>query len=123
MTRAGMQIRPIRTQQAHRAAIARIEQLIGAAPNSQESEEFDVLVTLVDAYEAKHLPIDAPDPIAAIRFRMSSRVSAKNLIPEPLLTPSASKEWAAASAHGGAAGRKVTRALVSPFQASQRHRH
>jgi HTH-type transcriptional regulator / antitoxin HigA len=80
MTRAGMQIRPVKSQQDHRAAIARIEQLMGAAAGSPEAEELDVLATLVDAYEAKHHLIDPPDPIAAIRFRMEQQnLSRKDL--------------------------------------------
>lgn len=54
-----MQIHPIRTEQDHRVAIARIGELMGAAPNSPEGDELDVLATLIDAYEAKHHVIDA----------------------------------------------------------------
>lgn len=82
MMRAGMQIRPIKNEQDHRAAIARIEQLMGAAPESPEAEELEVLATLVDAYESKHHPIDPPDPIAAIRFRMEQQqLSRRDLEP------------------------------------------
>ena len=82
MTRAGMQIRPVRTEEDHRAAIARIEQLMSAASGTAEAEELDVLATLVDAYEAKHHVIDPPDPIAAIRFRMEQQnLSRKDLEP------------------------------------------
>jgi HTH-type transcriptional regulator/antitoxin HigA len=68
-----MQIRPIRTEDDHRVAIARIEQIIGAAHGTSEAEELELLATLTDAYEAKHHIIDAPDPIAAIRFRMEQQ--------------------------------------------------
>jgi HTH-type transcriptional regulator/antitoxin HigA len=82
MTKAGMQIHPIRTEQDHRAAVARIEQLMSAAPDSPEGDELDVLATLVDAYEAKHHGIDAPDPVAAIHFRMEQmNLSRKDLEP------------------------------------------
>jgi HTH-type transcriptional regulator / antitoxin HigA len=82
MTKTGMQIRPIRTAQDHRAAVARIEELMSAAPNSSEGDELDVLATLVDAYETKHHAIDAPDPIAAIQFRMEQQqLSRKDLEP------------------------------------------
>jgi HTH-type transcriptional regulator / antitoxin HigA len=82
MTKTGMQIRPIRTAQDHRAAVARIEELMNAAPNSSEGDELDVLATLVDAYETKHHAIDAPDPIAAIQFRMEQQqLSRKDLEP------------------------------------------
>src|SRR5271154_4972709 len=79
-----MQIHPIRTEQDHRAAVARIAELMGAAPGSAEGDELDVLATLADAYEAKHHAIDAPDPVAAIQFRMEQQqLSRKDL--EPLI--------------------------------------
>lgn len=82
MTKAAMQIRPIRTKDDHRAAIARIEKLMGATPDTPEGDELDVLATLVDAYEAKHYVIDTPTPVAAIRFRMEQRhLSRKDLEP------------------------------------------
>ena len=82
MTKAGIGIHPVRTEDDHRAAVLRIEQLIGAAPDSPEGDELDVLATLVDAYERMHFPIDAPDPITAIRFRMEQQqLSRKDLEP------------------------------------------
>ena len=84
MTKNGMQIRPIRTEQDHRAAVARIEVLMSAAPDTPEGDELDVLATLLDAYEAKHHAMDAPDPVAAIQFRMEQQhLSRKDL--EPLI--------------------------------------
>jgi HTH-type transcriptional regulator / antitoxin HigA len=80
MTRAAMQIRPIKNEQDHREAVARIEQLMSAASGSAEADELDVLATLVDVYESKHHAIDPPDPIAAIRFRMEQQhLSRKDL--------------------------------------------
>lgn len=73
MTKAGMGIHPVRTEGEHRAAVARIEQLIGAVPDSPEGDELDVLATLVDAYEARYHAMDAPSPLAAIRFRMDQQ--------------------------------------------------
>jgi HTH-type transcriptional regulator / antitoxin HigA len=79
-----MQIRPIRTEADHDSAVARIAELIAAKPNTPEGEELDILATLVDAYEAKHHPVDKPDPIAAIQFRMEQQgLSRKDL--EPLI--------------------------------------
>jgi HTH-type transcriptional regulator/antitoxin HigA len=73
-----MQIHPIKTEQDHRAAVARIEELMSAAPDSPEGDELDVLATLVDAYHA----MDAPDPIAAIQFRMDQQhLSRRDLEP------------------------------------------
>ena len=82
MTKAGMQIHPVRTEQDHRAAVARIEKLMSASAGSREGDELDVLATLVDAYEAKHHAIDAPDPVAAIQFRMEQQqLSRRDLEP------------------------------------------
>ena len=79
-----MQIRPIRTAADHEAAVARIAELISAGPETAEGEERDVLATLVEAYEAKHHAMDAPDPIAAIEFRMEQQqLTRKDL--EPLI--------------------------------------
>ncbi len=79
-----MQIRPIRSEADHEAAVARIAELISARPDTAEGEELDVLATLVDAYEAKHDSVDAPDPIAAIEFRMEQQqLTRKDL--EPLI--------------------------------------
>jgi HTH-type transcriptional regulator/antitoxin HigA len=77
-----MPIHPIRTEEDHAAAIARIGELMGAAPDTPAGEELDILATLVDAYESKHHVIDAPDPIAAIRFRMEQQgLTRKDLEP------------------------------------------
>ena len=77
-----MQIRPIRTEADHDSAVARIAELIASLPDTPEGEELDILATLVDAYEAKHHPIDEPDPIAAIQFRMEQQgLSRKDLEP------------------------------------------
>lgn len=82
MIQTGMQVHPIRTEEDHRRAVARIESLIGASPNTPEGDELDVLATLVDAYEAKHHAMDAPSPVAAIRFRMEQcQLSRKDLEP------------------------------------------
>jgi len=79
-----MQIHPIRTEADHDSEVARIAEFIRAKPGSAEGEELDILATLVDAYETKHHAIDAPDPIAAIQFRMEQQgLTRKNL--EPLI--------------------------------------
>lgn len=81
-TRRMGRIHPIRTEKDHAAAVARIGQLIGAAPGSHEGDELDVLATLVEAYEAKHHTIDTPDPVTAIQFRMEQQgLSRKDLEP------------------------------------------
>jgi HTH-type transcriptional regulator / antitoxin HigA len=68
-----MQIRPIRNDADHEAALAEIERLWNAKENTPEGDHLDVLVTLVEAYERMHFPIDPPDPIAAIKFRLEQR--------------------------------------------------
>ena len=65
-----MNIRPIRTRTDHAAALRRIDQIMDAAPGTPEADELDVLATLVEAFEDRHFPIDDPDPLAAIQFRM-----------------------------------------------------
>ena len=65
-----MDIRPIRNQRAHAQALREVARLWGARSGTPEADKLEILVTLVDAYEAKHHPIDPPDPIGAIRFRM-----------------------------------------------------
>lgn len=77
-----MNIKPIRTRADHRAALKEIESLMTARPGTPEGERLDVLATLVQAYEAKHYPMDLPDPVEAIRFRMDqSGLVAKDLVP------------------------------------------
>lgn len=68
--RYNMNIKPIKNETDYETTLQRIESLMDAVPNTEEFDELEVLTTLVEAYEAKHYKIDAPDPIAAIRFRM-----------------------------------------------------
>jgi HTH-type transcriptional regulator/antitoxin HigA len=68
-----MEIRPIRTDCDYRAALREIESLMDAQAGSPEGDRLDVLATLVCAYEANRFPIDPPDPIEAIKFRMEQR--------------------------------------------------
>lgn len=65
-----MEIRPIKTEQDYDAALEEVEALWGAEADSPEGDKLDVLITLIEAYEAKHHPIDPPDPVEAILFRM-----------------------------------------------------
>ena len=65
-----MNIRPIKTEADHAAAVAELETLMDAEPGSEAFDRLEVLSMLVDAYEAKAYPIDPPDPVDAILFRM-----------------------------------------------------
>ena len=68
-----MQIRPIRTKADHRAALKEVERLWDANPSTPDGDRVDVLVTLIEAYEERHIPIPAPDPIAAINFMLEQK--------------------------------------------------
>ena len=66
-------LRPIRTPSDYESALEFMAELWGADSNSPEGDQLDLLATLIDAYEAKHHPIDPPDPIEAIMFRMEQQ--------------------------------------------------
>lgn len=68
-----MDVRPIRTESDHQAALAEIATLMHAEKGSPEGDRLDVLATLVEAYEAACVPIEAPDPISAILFMMQQK--------------------------------------------------
>ena len=65
-----MNITPIRTKTDHKAALKEIELLMSAKANTPEGDRLDVLATLVEAYERTHFPMDLPDAVDAIKFRM-----------------------------------------------------
>jgi len=65
-----MEIKPIKTETDYQEALKRIEMLWDAAPDTVESDELDLLVTLVESWEMKNYPILPPDPVDAIKFRM-----------------------------------------------------
>jgi HTH-type transcriptional regulator/antitoxin HigA len=67
-----MEIKPIRTEQDYEAALAAVAPFFDAEPEpgSIEADRFEIMVMLIEAYEAKHYRIDPPDPIEAIKFRM-----------------------------------------------------
>ena len=77
-----MDIKPIRTPADHASALQEIERLWDKAqPGTPEGEKFEVLSTLVDAYEREHVEIPTPDPIEAIRFRMEQEgLTTKDLL-------------------------------------------
>jgi len=77
-----MEIKPIKGEEDYRATLGEIESLMSAAPGSPEGERLDVLVTLIEAFERQHFPLDLPDAVAAIKFVMDQRgLTVKDLEP------------------------------------------
>ncbi len=77
-----MNIKPIKTDADYRAALKEVETLMMAEPNTPEDEKLDILVTLIEAYERKHFPLDLPDPVEAIKFEMEQKgLTVKDLEP------------------------------------------
>lgn len=75
-------LKPIRSDAAYEMALEEMDELWGAKLGTPRGDRLDVIATLVEAYEAKNFPIDAPDPISAIEFRMEQRgLTRKDLTP------------------------------------------
>jgi HTH-type transcriptional regulator/antitoxin HigA len=66
-------LRPIRTKAGYEAALKEVERLWGARSGTPAGDRLDILATLIEAYEDEHYPMDPPDPIAAIKFRMEQQ--------------------------------------------------
>jgi len=78
----GTELKPIRSEEDREAALAEVERLWGAKSGTPDGDRLDILATLIDAYEAEHCPMDPPDPIEAIKFRMEQQgLSRKDLEP------------------------------------------
>jgi len=76
-----MEIKPIRNERDHQRALGEIERLWDASTGTPKGDRLEVLVTLVEAYERVHFPLDPPDPLEAIRFRLEQQgLSPKALI-------------------------------------------
>ena len=76
------ELKPIRSEADYEAALAEVERVWGAKAGTPEGDRLDVLATLIDAYEAEHHPMDPPDPIEAIQFRMEQQgLTRKDLEP------------------------------------------
>jgi len=79
-------LKPIRNEADYDAALEEVGRLWGARSGTPDGDRLDVLATLIDVYEAKHHPIDPPDPVEAIRFRMEQQgLTRKDL--EPMIGP------------------------------------
>ncbi|MEH2489545.1 helix-turn-helix domain-containing protein [Bradyrhizobium sp. AZCC 2230] len=70
---ATTEINPIRTKRDYDAALNEVERLWDAKSGTPEGDRLDVLATLIDAYENEHYPMDPPDPIEAIKFRIEQQ--------------------------------------------------
>jgi HTH-type transcriptional regulator/antitoxin HigA len=68
-----MRIKPIKTEKDYQSVLKQIDKLYDAKPNTQQSDQLEVLVTLVEAYEEEHYKVDFPDPVSAIEYWMESR--------------------------------------------------
>ncbi len=78
-----MDLRPIRSDADYRTALKRVEEIFDATIGTPESDELEILGLMVDDYENKHFPIEAPDPIDAIKIRMEEmQLKQVDLIPE-----------------------------------------
>jgi HTH-type transcriptional regulator/antitoxin HigA len=79
-----MNIHPVRSKSDYKAALRELSAYFDnePEPGTADGDRFEILATLVEAYEAKHFPIEAPDPIEAIRFRMEQGgLTVKDLVP------------------------------------------
>ena len=77
-----MEIKPIKSTRDYRRVLKEIEALMRARRNTPQGDRLDVLVTLVEAWEAKYYPLDLPDPIEAIKYHMEQKgLSPHDLIP------------------------------------------
>jgi HTH-type transcriptional regulator / antitoxin HigA len=65
-----MNLKPIKTKKDYQQALARLEVIFDAKKNTKEGDELEILGILIHQYETEHFPIDLPDPIEAIKFRM-----------------------------------------------------
>jgi HTH-type transcriptional regulator/antitoxin HigA len=76
------ELKPIRTKADYKNALAEVERLWGSKSGTPKGDRLDVLATLIDAYETEHYPMEPPDPVEAIKFRMEQQgLSRKDLEP------------------------------------------
>ncbi|KOH45029.1 helix-turn-helix domain-containing protein [Sunxiuqinia dokdonensis] len=78
-----MDLKPIKTETDYRTALKRLEDIFDAKPGTMEGDELEILGLMVDDYENQHYPVEAPDPIEAIKIRMEElHLKQVDLIPE-----------------------------------------
>jgi HTH-type transcriptional regulator/antitoxin HigA len=78
------ELKPIRSEADHEAALAEVGRLWGTKSGTPEGDRLDILATLIDAYESEHDPMDPPDPVEAIKFRMEQQGLSRKAL-EPLI--------------------------------------
>ena len=77
-------LRPLRSEKDYEQALAEVEALWGAKAGTPRGDRLEILATLIDAYETEHDPMDPPDPIEAIKFRMEQQgLARKDLEKDP----------------------------------------
>lgn len=77
-----MKLKPIKSEQDYETALERLEVIFDALPGTEESDELEILGMLIEKYEKEHYPIDLPDPIEAIKFRMEQMGYTQNDLAE-----------------------------------------
>ena len=77
-----MKLKPIKTAQDYFEALERLEVIFDANPGTNEGDELEILGILLEEYENKHFPIELPDPIEAIKFRMKQLNYSQNDLAE-----------------------------------------
>lgn len=77
-----MKLKPIKSEQDYETALERLEVIFDALPGTEESDEFEILGMLIEKYEKEHYPMDLPDPIEAIKFRMEQMGYTQNDLAE-----------------------------------------
>jgi HTH-type transcriptional regulator / antitoxin HigA len=70
-------LRPIRSERDYEHALAAVEELWGAKARTPKGDRLEILATLIEAHETEHYPMDPPDPIEAIKFRMEQQRTAR----------------------------------------------
>lgn len=77
-----MKLKPIKTEQDYLQALDRLELIFDAKPETKEGDELEILGILLEKYEDEHFPIELPDPIEAIKFRMEQLNYSQNDLAE-----------------------------------------
>lgn len=77
-----MKLKPIKSEQDYEAALERLALIFDALPGTEDSDELEILGMLIEKYEKEHFPMDLPDPIEAIKFRMEQMGYTQNDLAE-----------------------------------------